>query len=87
MLNGLRAKLEADITLTRVTIDLNARLDFDDHETHLVTVEGYLGHKFLWKEAEKQAFKSQFHARKDECEALETLLLKHIVKAIEPKED
>ena len=79
----MKAKLNADVTIKKITIYTDARINYKDEKTHLVEVEGYVSHSYLWKPGDQQAFRFDIHADAELCDAIKMLLEKELMRDTE----
>jgi hypothetical protein len=70
----MKAKLNTEVTIKKITIHTGCRLNHNDESTHLVEVEGHVSHDYLWKTEDQQAFKFELHADADLCDAIAKLI-------------
>ena len=79
----MKAKLNADVTIKKITIFTDSKINYNDEKTHLVQVEGYVSHDYLWKDADQQKFNFDLHADKDLCDAIVKLIEKYLAQDVE----
>ena len=70
----MKARLDTEVTLTKVTVFLDTKINWKDEKTHEVAVEGYVSHDYLWEKEKRQPFEFMLHADGALCDAIVKLL-------------